>query len=43
MDHQLCAVEAWVKVHQQILEFSTAWLIEEKDTSDDLSNGFYIP
>ncbi|MCC5658906.1 hypothetical protein LC608_18325 [Nostoc sp. XA010] len=34
-DHRLCAVEAWVKAHQQILELSTGWLIGEKDTSDD--------
>lgn len=34
-DHRLCAVEAWVKAHRQILELSTGWLIGEKDTSDD--------
>lgn len=34
-DHRLCAVEAWVKAHQQILELSTGWSIGEKDTSDD--------
>lgn len=34
-DHRLCAVEAWVKAHQQILELSTGWSIGEKDTTDD--------
>lgn len=34
-DHRLCAVEAWVKAHHQILELSTGWSIGEKDTSDD--------
>ncbi len=34
-DHRLCAVEAWVKAHQQILELSSGWSIGEKDTSDD--------
>jgi|GEM_PF-4880340 len=34
-DHRLCAVEDWVKAHQQILELSTGWSIGEKDTSDD--------
>ncbi len=34
-DHWLCAVEAWVKAHQQILELSSGWSIGEKDTSDD--------
>ncbi|MBD2562012.1 MULTISPECIES: hypothetical protein [Nostoc] len=34
-DHRLCAVEAWVKAHQKILELSTGWLIREKDASDD--------
>lgn len=34
-DHRLCAVEAWVKTHRQILELTTGWSIGEKDTSDD--------
>ncbi len=34
-DHRLCAVEAWVKAHRQILELSTGWSIGEKDASDD--------
>ena len=34
-DHRLCAVEAWVKAHRKILEFSTGWSIGEKDTSDE--------
>ncbi|GAB1540645.1 hypothetical protein NUACC21_33140 [Scytonema sp. NUACC21] len=34
-DRRLCAVEGWVKAHQQILELSTGWSIGEKDTSDD--------
>lgn len=34
-DHRLCAVEGWVKAHQQILELSTGWSIGEKDASDD--------
>ncbi|WP_228014684.1 DUF4277 domain-containing protein [Fortiea sp. LEGE XX443] len=34
-DHRLCAVEGWVKAHQQILELSTGWSIVEKDASDD--------
>ncbi|WDD35967.1 DUF4277 domain-containing protein (plasmid) [Nostoc sp. UHCC 0926] len=34
-DHRLCAVEAWVKAHQQILELNTGWSIGEKDTTDD--------
>jgi len=34
-DHRLCAVEAWVKTHQQTLELSTGWSIGEKDVTDD--------
>ncbi len=34
-DHRLCAVEAWVQAHRQILELSTGWSIGEKDASDD--------
>jgi len=34
-DHRLCAVEPWVKTHQEILELSTGWTIGEKDASDD--------
>jgi len=34
-DHQLCAVEAWVKTHRRILELTTGWSIQEKDASDD--------
>lgn len=34
-DHRLCAVQAWVKEHRQILELSTGWSIGEKDTTDD--------
>ena len=34
-DHRLCAVEAWVEAHRQILELSTGWSIGEKDASDD--------
>jgi len=34
-DHRLCAVEAWVKAHKQILELRTGWKIGDKDASDD--------
>lgn len=34
-DHRLCAVEAWVETHRQILELTTGWSIGEKDASDD--------
>ncbi len=33
--HRLCAVEAWVEAHRQILELSTGWSIGKKDISDD--------
>ncbi len=34
-DHRLCAVEAWVEAHRQILERCTGWLIRKKDATDD--------
>ena len=34
-DHCLCAAEAWVNSHRQILELTTGWVIGEKDATDD--------
>ena len=34
-DHRLCAVEAWVKQSQKMLERSTGWRISEKEVTDD--------
>ena len=34
-DHRLCAVEPWVKQHQQTLEMATSWSIGEREASDD--------
>ena len=34
-DHQLCAVEEWVKSHRQTLELTTGWSIGEKEATDD--------
>jgi hypothetical protein len=34
-DHRLCAVEAWVEAHRQILKLTTGWSIGEKDATDD--------
>ena len=34
-DHRLCAVEAWVRQHQQMLSLATGWIIGEKDATDD--------
>ena len=34
-DHRLCAAEAWIKSHRQILELTTGWSIGEKDATDD--------
>ena len=34
-DHRLCAVEPWVKQHQQTLAWATGWTISERDATDD--------
>lgn len=34
-DHRLCAAEAWVTSHRQLLELATGWVIGEKDATDD--------
>jgi len=34
-DHRLCAVEPWVVLHHQTLEWATGWKIGLKDTTDD--------
>ncbi len=38
-DHRLCAVEPWVKQHQQTLERVTGWSINERDATDDRLGG----
>ena len=34
-DHRLCAVEPWVVLHHQTLEWATGWKIGFKDATDD--------